>query len=114
MVTPKSEDGLLSDEEIMESSAGFPPGTIPGGESISGNYFDEFQRVAKAQRDLTASIKDASCQARVERIYEGLRKCAISRQDIMMFKVADDKYVKVPHYIISEDDFQDLKKQEGI
>lgn len=58
---------------------------------------------AKTAR-LVAAEKDAECQERVERIF----------REIATYQVADDDPYYAGLVIISKNDFQDLKKKEGV
>ncbi len=90
------ESRLLTSEEIM---------AITHCLGISKNYED----IAKAQDAKTASIKDAECQQRVERIFNKIEsKMAIERCDPDVMPYFTD------YYWMPIDIWQALKKREGI
>ncbi len=61
---PKPDEGLLTDEEIKDAKIGHVAILVRGKPLVYS--FD--RAVAKAQRDLTASEKDAECQEKIDQI----------------------------------------------
>lgn len=65
------------------------------------------RNIAEAQRDLTASIKDAECQERVERIFREMEACM--GEDITEYRDGHVSYLTIP-----ADTWQALRKKEGV
>ena len=116
MVTPKSEDGLLSEEErykirqavYEEFAKGYPE---PNTEHLINQIVAIQDRSIQAQRDLTASIKDASCQARVERILRGIEQAyKMYRYALIKGGRKEDTF----DIWIGGEWWQAIKKREGI
>ena len=98
LIEPKPDEGVLIDTTILP---------LP---SYILNELDITEEL-KAQRDLTASIKDAECQARVERIFGEI-------EDEMFLIHSDDVPAPATLRLSSKGDsfnkWQALKKKEGV
>jgi hypothetical protein len=115
LFTPKpSEDRLLSKEEILAAPRPIATYAVDDEAGVQRLIDIDMKGILKAQRDLTASIKDAECQARVERIL------TLIEGDSLKYRSHKGKY---NHYCascgirvvgISTEEWQNLKKQEGL
>lgn len=119
---PKPDESrLLLDEEILEASQ--VSMLLPNGKlDPDSGYLTGRRQVAKAQRDLTASIKEAEFAERIKQYERNSNKIIdtlCKEKDVecqarveRIFKVLDKNYADKT--FAGEDWWQALKKQEGI
>lgn len=77
------ENGLLTHDGIL-SALNRKPFNCIRHISLAPGLYDELREIAKAQRGLTASIKDAECHKRVQAVEETLQKLYQEAQDKWM------------------------------
>ena len=65
---------LLTDEEIEEAEDVFTPPTKEEWMQKPDHHYWRINKIIKAQRDLTASIKDAECEVKLQEVEAALHR----------------------------------------